>query len=1047
MIPYSARRLVSSALVVLLIIVWPAAPLTFRSLADNRPAEDRGAMALGQAIKRLGVVASVLHTGAHPDDEDSGLLAYLARGRQARTAYLSLTRGDGGQNLIGPELYEALGAIRTEELLAARRLDGAQQFFSRAFDFGFSKSRTETLQKWDREAVLADMVRVIRTFRPLVIVSAWSGTPNDGHGHHQASGLLTQEAYRAAGDPLRFPEQINEGLRVWQAKKLYIRSFDGAASPREFLPSLSTVSLNTGEFDPLLGCSYYEIAARGRSQHRSQDQGTIEARGPRFSRLRLIDSKLGPIKNERDIFEDIDTSISGIAAYAGKAGELLRSELVYVQAAATEARDNYNPLQPKQVSEIIARGLQRLRTIREKLRASAQLANQEMNHGNIAWRVSMAEQAETDFLLKQKEADFEDALAKSAGIVLDCLADDEVVTPGQTFNVSLTAFADADAKLQDFGLAASQAGWKLVQKEKEKTTQMEGRLLLQCEYQVTVPVDAKPNGPYWLNKPRKGDMFDLEPTLDYSRWRETGIDPFAPAPFSAFVGFKVGGEDFKREQAVEYRYADRALGEIRHEPKVAPAVSVNLSPEILVYPKSATAVEREVTVSVTNNQKGGVRGSVSLQKPNDWQATPSSSNFELKREGERASFTFMVKAPGGSTETRQPLSAIATIDGRPYLSGYQTVSYPHIEPRFIYHEAKIDGEVIDVKVAPGLKVGYIEGSGDDFGAALKRIGVDVKTIDSKELASGDLSVYDTIVAGVRVYEVRPDVIANNARLMDYVNRGGTYIVQYSRGNFETGGFAPYRIGREESETARQPAQRGRQQDREPRLMYLHVADVTKALTTAASKPKVAYIGPGPETFLNPIRAAGLEAKALDVGDLAGDLSQFDVIIVSPNPSPGPELTQYNSQLLEYSRKKLMILAYTQRQFERGDFPTFPKPEARPFRVTDENATVTILEPNHPRFNFPNKITQRDFDGWVQERGAYFLSDWDSRFKPLMACHDSGEPDLKGGEVIAEYGKGLYVYTAYAWFRQLPKGVPGAYRLIANLVSLPKARMARGQSLR
>ncbi|MFY9571276.1 MAG: PIG-L family deacetylase, partial [Blastocatellia bacterium] len=368
------RKPLATALVLLISVVCQ--PFVQRPRADTRPTEDRGSMALGQAIKKLGVVASVLHTGAHPDDEDSGLLAYLARGRQARTAYLSLTRGDGGQNVIGPELYEPLGVIRTEELLAARRLDGAQQFFSRAFDFGFSKSRTETLSKWDREAVLADMVRVIRTFRPLVIVSAWSGTPNDGHGHHQSAGLLTQEAYRAAGDPSRFPEQA---LPAWQAKKLYLRSFDGAASPREFLPSLATLSLNTGEFDPLLGSGYYEIAARGRSQHRSQDQGTIEARGPRFSRLRLIDSKIGPIKNEKDIFEDIDTSLVGIADYAGDAREKLRVHLAEVQALANEAKAKYNPLYPNLVTDIIARGLKQLRGIRAKLETGRKPAQQGAN--------------------------------------------------------------------------------------------------------------------------------------------------------------------------------------------------------------------------------------------------------------------------------------------------------------------------------------------------------------------------------------------------------------------------------------------------------------------------------------------------------------------------------------------------------------------------------------------------------------------------------------------------------------------------------------------
>jgi LmbE family N-acetylglucosaminyl deacetylase len=1013
-----SRKFLSIALIIFLIVACQFSPSSFRTIADTRPAEDRGAMALGQAIKRLGVVASVLHTGAHPDDEDSGLLAYLARGRQARTAYLSLTRGDGGQNVIGPELYEALGVIRTEELLAARRLDGASQFFSRAFDFGFSKSRAETLSKWDRKQALADIVRVIRVFRPMVIASAWSGTPNDGHGHHQATGLLTQEAYRAAADPSRFPEQIKEGLRPWQAKKLYIRSFDGAASPREFLPSLATLSLNTGEFDPLLGCSYYEIAARGRSQHRSQDEGTIEARGPRYSKLRLIDSKLGPIKNEKDIFEDIDSSIVGIASYAGGSGSKLRIELAEVQAAADEARAKYNPLAKGSVAEAIARGLKKLR---------------EISSGLASLGVSESELFETNFLLKQKEADFADALAKSEGIVVDCFTDDEVVTPGQTFNITLNAYANSTAKLGEFGLIAA-PGWSVVKKG-EKTSEVEGRLVLQAEYTVMVPANAEPTRPYWLNSARSGDMF----TVSKSDRSSTGIEPVSPTTVTGFAGFDIAGVQVRTSQISEYRYADRALGEIRHELKVAPAVSVNVSPDILIYPKSTSAIERELTVSVTNNQKGGVRGSLMIQKPDDWQVTPAFSNFDLKRESERASFAFVVKVPAGSSEMRRAVAAIATVDGRQYLEGYQAIAYPHIEPRFVYHEARAEAEVIDVKVAAGLRVGYIEGTGDDFAAALKRIGVDVKTIDSKEIASGDLSVYDAIVAGVRVYEVRPDVIANNARLMDYVNGGGTYIVQYSRGNFETGGFAPYRIGREA------PPQGNRQMDREPRLLYLGVADIAAALNSkSTAKPKVGFIGESGDKLLESIRAGGLDARPLEANELAGDLSQFDVIVVSPNASSRSDLAEYNSRLLDYARRKLVILAYTQAQFISGDFPTYPKPESRPFRVTDELAKVTILEPDHPRFNFPNKITERDFEGWVQERGAYFLSDWDSHFKPLMASHDPGEPDLKGGEVIAEYGKGLYVYTAYAWFRQLPKGVPGAYRLIANLVSLSKARGARGR---
>lgn len=1017
MISIALRKLLSLT-VVLLIVAWHFAPLALRSAADTRPSEDRGAMALGQAIKRLGVVASVLHTGAHPDDEDSGLLAYLARGRQARTAYLSLTRGDGGQNVIGPELYESLGVIRTEELLAARRLDGAQQFFSRAFDFGFSKSRKETLEKWDREAVLADMVRVIRTFRPLVIVSAWSGTPNDGHGHHQASGFLTQEAYSAAADPDRFPEQIKEGLRPWQAKKLYVRSFDGGASPREFMPSLATLSINTGEFDPLLGESYYEIAARGRSQHRSQDQGTIEVRGPRYSRLRLIDSKLGPIKNEKDIFEGIDARLTGIADYAGAAAAKLRDQLAEVQTAADEANAKYNPLSRASVSDVIARGLKKLREIKAGL-------------GGL--RLSDSESFETSSLLKQKEADFEEALLKSVGVVVDCLADDEVVTPGQTFDVSVSAYANSTAKLIKSDLAAPH-GWTVVRKD-DKTSEADGRTLLQAEYTVTVAARADPTRPYWLNSERKGDRFAIErPNQD-----ATGIEPVSAPALSAFADFDIAGVMVRARQEGQFRFADRAVGELRHEIKVAPVVSVNVSPDILIFPKSATAIEREIIVSVTNNRKGGVQGSIALQKPDGWQVSPASSVFNLKREGERASVTFTVKAPAGSPEVRRVLTAVATIDGQQYNQGYEVVSYPHIEPRFVYHAARAETEVIDVKVAPGLKVGFIEGAGDDFGEALKRIGVDVKTIDSKQLASGGLGVHDVIVAGIRTYEVRPDVIANNARLTDYVKNGGTYIVQYSRGNFETGGFAPYRIGREEAETQRSPAQRGRQADREPRLLYLSEDDIATALAKSTTKPRVGYIGGAADKLLESMRSAGIQSRVLDATDLAGDLSQLDVIVVSPNSGSRANLAQHNSRLLDYARRKLVILAYTQAQFISADFPSFPKPEARPFRVTDESAKVTILEPDHPRFNFPNKITDRDFEGWVQERGAYFLSDWDPHFKPLMSCHDPGEPDLKGGEVIAEYGKGLYVYTAYAWFRQLPKGVPGAYRLIANLVSLPKAK--------
>lgn len=861
-----------------------------RVKADAPPPEDRGAAGLGQALKRLGTIASALHTGAHPDDEDSGLLAYLARGRQARTAYLSLTRGDGGQNLIGPELYETLGVIRTEELLAARRIDGAQQFFSRAFDFGFSKSPQEALSKWDREAVLSDMVRVIRTFRPLVILSAWTGTPSDGHGHHQASGILTPEAYRAAADPSRFPEQIKEGLRPWQARKLYIRVPSREELPGGEKPPPATLTINKGQFDALLGRSYYEIAMQGRSQHRSQDQGALERRGPQYTRLRLAESAAGQPKEEKDVFEDLDVKLTGIADYAGPASARLRQALAGVQEAADEALAKFNPLTPATVTPIIARGLRQLTGLRTEL-TSLQLSEDERYNA--------------DFLLKQKVADFSDALARSQGVVVDCLADDEVVTPGQTFSISLQVYADTDTLVPGLKLNLPE-GWA-AEAQKDSDVKTDGRHVAQRDFKVTVPETAEPTEAYWLKNPRKGDMF-------VPGKGGTGIEPLAPPVITARVEFEIAGVPVVITQPAQYRFADKALGEIRRDLKVAPRLALAVAPPLLVYPQSNRPVTREITVTVTNNQKTGARGAVSLNQIKGWQVAPAEAAFDLKREGEQQSFNFTLTAPAGAADSRHLAAVARAANGHEYRETFQRIAYPHIESRFIARPAEIDALSFNVKVAPGLHVGYIEGAGDDFANALKRMDVDVRVIDSRELASGDLSKYDVIVTGIRVYEVRPDVIANNARLLEYARQGGTLIVQYNKNEIVEGQFTPYPV-----------------------------------------------------------------------------------------------------------------------KMKRG----------MPDRVTDETAAVAILDPAHPLFNFPNKITEADFKGWTQERGTYFFSEWDAQYKPLLASHDVNEEDKRGGELIAPVGKGYYIYTGIAWFRQLPVGVPGAYRLIANLVSFPKSNAARG----
>ncbi len=877
-----------AALLVVGSLTLPASTGTARAQTLQKP----DAVALGQAIRKLGTIASALHTGAHPDDEDSGLLAYLALGKSARTAYLALNRGDGGQNIIGAELYDALGVIRTEELLAARRLDGAGQFFTRAYDFGFSKSREEALTKWNQEQALADMVRVIRTFRPLVIIPVFTGTSSDGHGHHQAAGYLTPMAYAYAADPTKFPEQLIEGLRPWQAKKLYLRSGNFQQPRTEPSKEAGVVSINTGEYDALMGRSYYEVAMQGRSQHRSQDQGALETKGARYSFYKIADGSALKPQGDKDLFDGIDVTLTGIAAFAGKAAPQLESRLAEVQSLANAARSKFDPFDPSSVTVSIANGLNKIRELRTLL---------------PGLDLRPAEFYDTDFLLRLKEADFVDALTKAEGIRVDCLAEDEIVSPGQSFNVGISVYRNGALYRYDEATVTNHArprllvpqGWS-AEYQKSKP---QGSHAGEMNFKVTVANDADFSQSYWLKNPRNGDMFNPGKG-------GTGTEPLAPPSVVAEVELEIGGQMITLRQPVQYRYADKAFGEIRRDLKIAPAVGVTVSPNLLIVPLSNKATEREVSVTVLNNAKEGSKGVVALELPAGWTTTPPQADFNLQREGERASFLFKLKAPPNAAESEKSISAVARVNANDYRQGYQIIAYPHIEPRFLYHPATVRVEMLDVKVAANLRVGYIEGAGDETVAALNRLGIDVHTINARELATGDLSRYDCIVQGIRVYEVRPDVIANNSRLLDYVKNGGTLIVQYNKNEYARGNFAPY------------------------------------------------------------------------------------------------------------------MIKMPERGFER---------------VTDEQATVTILEPAHPRFNAPNKITERDFAGWIQERGAYFLTEWDSNFKPMLACHDPGEADKKGGEVIAEYGKGLYVYTAYAWFRQLPTGVPGAYRLFANLISLPKTR--------
>ncbi len=883
------KRIVGLSLSLLLL----AQLALFSVSADTRSvAEDRGASGLAISLRRLQTIASMLHTAAHPDDESTELLAYVARAQGARVAYLSLNRGEGGQNGIGPELGESLGVIRTEELLAARKLDGAEQYFTRAYDFGFTLSPEETLQKWNRDEVLGDMVRVIRMMRPLVVVVGFSGTSRDGHGQHQVAGMLTPEAIKAASDPSRFPEQINnEGLQPWKVLKVYGRVFGPCQG--------NCAEFDVGEFDPVTGRSYAELAADGRSRHRSQDFGMIQARGSQVRTFPRWQSSTDLPARETSLFTGIDITITGIAAFAGQEGERLKPALQKIQDLAAKALLEFRVEQPESIASHLAAGLREVRHLRADLKG-----------------IDAVSRATVDGMLGRKEQEFSDALIRAHGVVVDALSNSEMVTPGESVDVRTNVYIgsgkrtgpDFKKKIEPSLQLTVPAGWRIEPGPAEEEAPV-GQLAflrsrekpdLFSSFRVTVPQDEPPTQPYWLASPRTREQFDWNDKMPRNL-------PFAPPSVMAQVLITLNGERVVINQPVEYRFADKTFGEIRRGLKVAPALTLTVQPSLLVIPSGSKNRMREISIEITHNARRRTEGSVKLVAPQEWKIESDQRPLAFTGQNEKTARTFRVTPPAGANGTFE-IKAVAESAGATYSAGYSAISYPHIEKHLIYHPAVSKVEVFDVNVAENLKVGYIMGSGDDGPRALAQIGIDVKMIGPDELASGDLSGYDTIVLGIRVYEVNQDVIANNKRLLDYVAGGGTLIVQYNKTEFERGNFAPY------------PVKMGR----------------------------------------------GL-------------------------------------------------------------------------RITDEYAPVKILLPDHPLFNFPNRITGDDWKGWVQERGLYFLNEWDSRYTALLEAPNESGALLKGGQLIAQYGKGNYIFTGYSWFRQFPAGVPGAYRLFANLVSLPKKR--------
>lgn len=875
-----------------LCLVCATLALTTRAQRQE-PGENKGAAAAWRALLRLRSTATVLHTTAHPDDEDGGMLAWLSRGVGVRTGLLTLNRGEGGANLVGPELYDALGIVRTEELLAAGRYYGVEQMFTRVTDFGFSKRLDETLEHWGKDVVLGDMVRAVRTYRPDIIISRFHGKPRDGHGNHQAAGLLSAEVFQAAADPNAFPEQLKEGLRPWQVKKLY-------RSVRESEPA--TLKVDVGAYDPLTGKSYREIARDGLAQQRSQGAGAVRVPpGSAMSSWLLEESRLPKAEQEQSIFDGLDTTILGLAKLAGATN--INAELTTINDSVEAAIKKFDARQPWLTATDLAAGRKATQALTEKIKASSIAAH---NKDHLL------------FLLGNKDNEFNEAMNKALGLVMEVLVDPakpvegpaaffqpretfNVAIPGQQFSLTMSVVNRSPVALSRAEtLIAPKPGWEIKAKPPVGNLPVNNSTL-KAQFAIKVPDNAAYTRPYWS---RANELREHIYTINKPEY--LGL-PFPPPDVVGWFNYEVGGVRFHLTQPAQTVYVDRPWGEQRRLLMVAPALSVALTPRVGVAPIAAANATFNASVKVLNNVKGNATGQVRLQLPDGWTATPAAAPFSFTNEGEIANFTFKVTAPRVAAGTDYKVQAVAEYAGKQYTEGYEVIAHRDNEPRHLYRPATMAVRGLAVNVAPHLHVGYVMGVGDEVPGALAQIGVKVTMLGAGELANGNLDGYDAIIVGIRATAVRDDLKAYSKRLLEYCERGGNLIYQYQTQEFDAAPYGPY-------------------------------------------------------------------------------------------------------------------------PYKLG---------ARAEEVSEEDSKVTILDPAHPVFNWPNKITDADFQGWVEERGSKWMSTWDERYKPLLESHDREQAPQKGGLMYAQYGQGTFVYAAYAFYRQLPAGVPGGYRLFANVISLKK----------
>jgi LmbE family N-acetylglucosaminyl deacetylase len=892
---------------------------------DSIPVDvNRGAAGLTRWLHALQTRASFMMITAHPDDEDGGMLAFETRGAGARGVLLTLTRGEGGQNAMSPDMYDALGLVRTQELLAADRYYGVDQYWTGAIDYGFSKTREEALGKWDHDRILGEVVRVIRMTRPLVLTSVFVGAATDGHGHHQVAGELAQEAYQAAGDPTKFPEQIREGLRPWTPLKIYehvpffdftpqgmydyaidkyvpVRFFDYIHQTWSETKPSTTLEVQEGSYAPPVGLTYLQIGREGLGFQKTQNNGmAIPPPAPFASEYHRYASRVTAADHEETFFDGVDTSVNGIGSLAPNEPDYLKSGLAEIANFAKQAETQYRPDEPQTIAPPLADGLRSTRSLIGKVAAG-----------------SLTEPGKSDVLfeLRAKEDQFEKALAAALGISLQAMVAPPpapgarnpfgavvptfaIAIPGQSFGVQVDVLNQSPEVVVVDAIkveASDGKAWKIgtgADAPKTLAAHAQDRVVVD----VIAAADAALTRPYFTRPDEEQAYYDLADP----RYRNL---PLAPYPLSASVQLSYRGVALHLSEVVQAMQTVSTLGIVARPLIVGPAISVTVSPAAGAVPVGAQSFDFSCTVH--SNVKGPAQGTLRLHLPAGWRSTPDTALFAMARDGEDHTITFSVH-PSDVTPGEHRITAVAEFEGKTYEEGYRLVGYTGVRPYPFYRPAVYRAVGVDVKIAPSLRIAYLPGTGDDVPQALSNLGQSVRTLAAADVTQGNLAAFDAIVLGTRAYAVRPELKAANNRLLEYVKDGGVLIVQYN-------------------------------------------------------------------------------------------LQDFD-----QNYGPYP--------------------------FSLG---------ANPQKVVDETAKVTLLKPDSPVFTWPNRIAESDFAGWVEERGHGFLKSWDAKYEALTETADPEQDPQRGGLLVARYGRGAYIYDAFALYRQLPSGVPGAFRILANLVSLGK----------